>query len=177
MFDTALDLILHFEGGYVNDPDDPGGATNFGVIQRTYDAYRKSHGLPPQSVKLIKHDEVANIYKQNYWVDGSCDKLELIDPYVALVHFDGCVNTGIGQAARILQRTIGVVPDGILGPKTLAALTVKVQENKHGFRMAHLAARLDFYIDLVVSRSIFVKFLPSWARRIQKLMERSANYE
>lgn len=177
MFESALDLVLGFEGGFANDPRDPGGATNQGITQATYNDYRRHVNLPEQSVRNITHEEVVTIYKNNYWHDGACDKIDLIDPFIAMVHFDGCVNSGIGQQARILQRCLGVVPDGILGERSLGALATVVSTDKHNFRVRYLAARLDFYLDLVLSRSVLRVFLPSWCRRIQKLMEKISLYD
>jgi lysozyme family protein len=177
MFEQALDLVLGFEGGYSNNPADPGGATNLGITQNTYDDYRRHAGLSQQSVHSISHTEVLAIYRSNYWNDGQCDKIDLIDPFIALVHFDGCVNSGIGQQGRILQRTLGVTADGIVGPESLAELKFVISKDKHNFRVRYLAARLDFYLDLVLARSVLRVFLPSWCRRIQKLMEKLPNYD
>lgn len=177
MFEQALDLVLGFEGGFANDPNDPGGATNYGITQHTYDDYRRNAGLSQQSVRGITHQEVTLIYKSNYWIDGGCDKLDLIDPFLALVHFDGCVNSGIGQQARILQRCAGVIADGALGPISLSAIKAIVQKDRHNFRVRYLAARLDFYLDLVLARSVLRIYLPSWCRRIQKLMEKISSYD
>ena len=66
-FERLTDWVLAHEGGYVNHPDDPGGATNYGVIQRTYDAYRRRKRLSPQSVRAITMDEVRDIYRDQYW--------------------------------------------------------------------------------------------------------------
>lgn len=177
MFEQALTSVLGFEGGYSNDPHDPGGATNFGITQNVYDGYRSSHSLPKQSVREISNSEVSAIYRQNYWIEGGCDQIDLVDPFLALVHFDDCVNTGIGQAARILQRCVGAYPDGSIGPKSVAQIKDRVSKNRQAVRVSYLAARMDFYLDLVLSRSVLRVFLPSWMRRIQKLMELMATYD
>lgn len=174
MFTEALDLILAFEGGYVNDPADPGGATNYGVIQKTYDAYRDSIHSERQSVKAITQEEVAFIYKRDYWDATRCNEIAAIDSVIALAYFDCCVNNGSGAAGRVLQRCCGVIADGIVGPKTLVALQTKIEANRSGFQMAFFAARLDLYLDIVMHRSLLLKFLPSWGRRLQKLMEKAS---
>ena len=66
-FPEALTLVLRHEGGYVNHPDDPGGATNKGVTQGTYNAFRRSRGLPTRSVRELTGDELKTVYRQNYW--------------------------------------------------------------------------------------------------------------
>lgn len=87
-FENALTFELKEEGGYVDNPHDPGGATNFGVTQRTYDVWRTRQGLPLQSVQLITQDEVAAIYKEMYWDANNLEpmpevwQLFLLDSYV-----------------------------------------------------------------------------------------------
>src|SRR5688500_17096341 len=87
----ALNHVLKYEAGYCNHPADPGGATNFGVIQRTYSGYRKRKGLKPRSVKLIEPSEVAEIYRNDYAMKVRFDDLP---PGVDFVVFDGAVNSG-----------------------------------------------------------------------------------
>lgn len=116
-FRRALDLVLQSEGGYVDDPADRGGATNLGVTQATYDAWRARHGWRLQSVALIKYDEAAAIYWRDYWTPACCDRI----PWpLSLIHFDAAVNTGVGEAARLLQRALGIPIDGMIGQLTLS---------------------------------------------------------
>ena len=166
-FREALRLILRFEGGYVNDPQDPGGETNKGITKKVYDDYRTSKGLPLRSVKDLTDEEDADIYRTQYWLAGKCDKLP---PNTALVHFDTCVNSGIGQSSKILQRTVGVKDDGIIGPGTLSAVASKV--NKEGDKpvaKTFLTGRRDFYNKLVVSKPPLQKFLKGWLNRVNTL--------
>lgn len=114
-FEAALELVLELEGGYSNHPADTGGATNYGITDATYDAWLGRDG----DVRDITHGEVRSIYRRFYWEPGRC---EALPPAVRLVHFDGCVNHGVGLAARMLQRAAGVQDDGIIGPVTLAAV-------------------------------------------------------
>lgn len=118
-FHRCLPLILAHEGGYVNHPADPGGATNKGVTQRVYDAWRRSVGRVPRSVKSIEASEVSDIYHDGYWFAAKCDKLPAGVDYMV---FDCAVNQGVGRAARLLQQALGVEADGKIGPKTLAAV-------------------------------------------------------
>lgn len=118
-FDKCLKAVLAYEGGYSNHPKDPGGPTNFGIIQRVYDPYRKSLGKPIQSVKKITAQEVRAIYKKNYWDVVRGDDLPA---GVDLCVFDGAVNSGPSQSVKWLQRALSTkAVDGNLGPATLGA--------------------------------------------------------
>lgn len=118
-FDRALSLVLKHEGGYVNDPRDNGGATNKGVTQYTYDAYRRSLKLSARTVRAITDGEVAAIYRLRYWNAVRGDELP---PGLDYCIFDFGVNSGPRRAIEFLQRACGVDDDGVIGPKTLAAV-------------------------------------------------------
>ncbi|WP_281928486.1 glycoside hydrolase family 108 protein [Roseibium album] len=125
-FRTCLAWVLVHEGGYVNHPKDPGGATNRGVIQRTYNAYRKRMGLPRQSVKKITQAEVEAIYREQYWNAVQGDQLPAGVDYAV---FDYGVNSGPRRSAKDLQRVVGASPDGWIGQETLSkALEMPAQE-------------------------------------------------
>lgn len=96
-FRAALAFVLSWEGGYVDHPDDPGGATNQGITQATYDAWRASQGLAERSVKALTEDERDTIYWGRYWQGAGC---ELLDAPEALVAFDAAVHSGVGMALR-----------------------------------------------------------------------------
>ena len=116
-FEICLPRILKHEGGYVNHPRDPGGATNKGVIQRTYDAYNRQQGRKLKPVKNITDAEVAAIYEQNYWRPTGKNLPAGID-YCA---FDGGVNSGSSRGVKWVQSALGVAADGKVGSKTIAA--------------------------------------------------------
>lgn len=118
-FEAALCETLKWEGGWSNDPHDPGGPTMCGVIQRVYDAWRDSRGLPRQSVRSIENAEIKAIYQQNYWRLVRGDDLP---PGIALAVFDYGVNSGPSRAVKALQRELDVTPDGHIGAMTLAAV-------------------------------------------------------
>lgn len=117
-FDDALKEVLKHEGGYVNHPKDPGGATNKGITQKTYDAWRKKQKLPTRSVREIERDEVEEIYRHQYWDKVRGDDLPSGVDYAV---FDFAVNSGPARAAKCLQGILGVEVDGKIGPQTLAA--------------------------------------------------------
>lgn len=105
-FERALEWLLPIEGGYVNHPSDTGGATNMGVTQAVYDAWRASRGLEPVSVKHLTRNEAAAIYKERYWdrVDGDSR------PYAeALAIFDFAVHSGVTRALDYWQRYPDVI--------------------------------------------------------------------
>lgn len=100
-FPKALAFTLLWEGGKSNDPRDPGGRTAYGVIQRTYDAWRSLHGLPKRSVYLITDSEVR-LYYAELWGRLGCNKLP---PGVALMAFDIGTNMGSGRVQPWLAST------------------------------------------------------------------------
>lgn len=117
--EQSLRYVLASEGGYVNNPRDSGGATNAGITQRVYDAYRQRKGVKSQSVRAITPDEVAKIYKRQYWDAVKADDLPSGLDYAV---FDFAVNSGPKRAAIELQRALGVKADGVIGNVTLAAI-------------------------------------------------------
>lgn len=115
----CLAETLNWEGGYSDDPYDPGGKTMHGIIQSEYDRYRRSKGLPTRWVKLIEKQEELEIYKAGYWDKVNADDLPV---GVDLVMFDYAVNSGPGRAIMTAQAALGLPVDGVLGPKTMQAL-------------------------------------------------------
>lgn len=117
-FAECLAETLKWEGGWSNHPQDPGGATMKGIVQRVYDPWREKHGKPRQSVRLISDDEVQAIYRQNYWNIVQGDELP---PGIDLAVFDFGVNSGPARGIRYLQTVLGVTADGHMGPVTIKA--------------------------------------------------------
>jgi len=100
LFKKALSFVLKWEGGYVNNPNDKGGATNKGITQYTYSAYLKSKGKPVKDVRNITNDEVEDIYYSRYWLAAGCDKMSKI---FAVICFDTAVNMGVGRVQEFLR--------------------------------------------------------------------------
>ncbi|MFG1276626.1 glycosyl hydrolase 108 family protein [Xanthobacter autotrophicus] len=117
-FAPALNAVLRHEGGYSNHPDDPGGPTMRGVIQRVYDGYRRGKGLVVRPVREIEERELQEIYRRQYWDAIRADELPEGIDYVV---FDGAVNSGPAQSVKWLQRALGLPADGEMGAVTLAA--------------------------------------------------------
>lgn len=152
-FDEAFDRLIGHEGGYVNDPRDPGGETKFGISKRAY---------PDVNIVSLTLDDARAIYKRDYWDRARCD--ELPDP-VRFQIFDTAVNSGIGQSIRFLQRSVGVADDGQVGPLTMAAIKRLDPEV--------IAARFNGQrLDFMTKLSTWDAFGRGWARRVAKnLME------
>lgn len=152
-FDQCFDKLLGHEGGYVNDPRDPGGETKFGISKRAY---------PDIDIAALTVEQAKAIYKRDYWDRARCDELP---PVVAFHVFDTAVNSGIGQAIRFLQRAVGVADDGVAGPLTINAVRRLDVES--------LAARFNGQrLDFMTKLSTWDVYGKGWARRIAKnLME------
>lgn len=158
----GLSLVLAHEGGYVNHPRDPGGATNQGVTQRVYDAYRTLKGRPRQSVRNMVADEVADIYTRQYWNLVRGDDLPAGLDYAV---FDFAVNSGPARAIRYLQSVVGLVGDdidGLIGMGTLAAVNKAVEKDEEAVITALCDKRLAFVRGL----DTFDVFGKGWTRRI-----------
>jgi lysozyme family protein len=118
-FKESLRLVLVHEGGKVDDPRDPGGRTNKGVTQKTFNAWLRSKGKKARDVFTMTDEECAAIYKQRFWDVINGDNLP---PGVDYVVFDGAVNSGPAQSVKWLQRALGVTADGQLGVMTMDKL-------------------------------------------------------
>lgn len=117
-FEACLPIILASEGGFVDDPQDPGGATNLGITLAELSAWR-GRVCTIADVEALTVADVAPIYQADYWNVTHCSQWPA---GVDLCVFDCAVNEGPGQAVRTLQRAAGVVADGEVGPATLAAV-------------------------------------------------------
>lgn len=121
-FDKALDHVMKWEGGYVDHPDDPGGATNFGI------SLRFLQGIMPaadeNTIRDLREQDAADLYLEHFWLPAY-DRLH--DARVATILFSTGVNMGVARAVRIAQQTANnlgfkLKVDGVFGPKTLSAL-------------------------------------------------------
>lgn len=124
-FPQAVALVLKEEGGYVDDPKDPGGRTNLGVTQAAWEAYRGTPSSEAQMRALTPND-VIPFYRVRYWDACKCDDLPDGLDYAV---FDYAVNSGVSRACKCLQEILGVPQDGKIGPQTLAAVSTRAVEN------------------------------------------------
>ena len=153
-FDHCMEMLLHHEGGYSAHPKDPGGRTNLGVTQRVYEAWI-GREVTEQEMKDLTVEDVAPIYRANYWDAVWGDHLPSgVDWSV----FDWAVNSGPARANKALQRIVGSVSDGVVGPKTMQAVMdmdpVKIVDMMY-------EERQRFYQGL----STFDTFGRGWTRR------------
>ena len=166
VFDVALKHVLAMEGGWSNDPLDPGGATNFGI---TIGDYARNKGVAlngstsgelEAELRIISPETVARIYHDKYWLAARCD---LLPGAPALMHFDAAVNHGVGRAARMLQEAAGVAVDGAIGPVTIAAVR---GANPLALNARYADIRRAAYRRL----SIFPRFGRGWLRRVDQTL-------
>ncbi len=158
-FSRCIEPILEAEGGFVDHPEDPGGATNMGITFNTLKAWRHPDSISVDDVRNLTKDEAKQIYRANYWNALSCDDLP---DGVDLVAFDFCVNAGPGRSAKTLQRVVGVKDDGVVGPITLAA--VAAVDPEHIIRRFS-ELRTEFYQGLPT----FATFGKGWLRRVRNV--------
>lgn len=158
-FEQALKFTLKWEGGYVNDATDPGGATAFGITQRTYDAYRVKQRQPLQPVAIISSFEIRAIYYAEYWLAGRCQSM--LAP-LNTVFFDTCVNFGVHGATKFLQTGLNVVADGSFGPITAKKLSESIPL---AVAWSICSQRISFRKARVKKHPQYEKFLQGWLNR------------
>lgn len=143
-YDRALKLVLAHEGGYVDHPSDPGGATNLGVTIGTLSAWL-GRAATKAEVRALTAAKVAPIYRTRYWDVVCGDDLPAGLDYAV---FDFAVNSGPARAAIALQRLVGVADDGRIGPITLKAVATRDAKALSG--------------QLCDSRLVFLRGLSTW---------------
>lgn len=157
-FDSSFAHVMQSEGGYVNDPKDPGGETNLGVTKAAWAAYL-GRPIADGEMKALTKDVVKPFYKKMYWDKERCDDLPKGLDYLA---FDFAVNAGTGQAAKFIQRAVGAVDDGSIGPGTLALVE---KADPHELIAKFTKEKEDFYKDLAARKPDLSKFLNGWLVR------------
>ena len=157
-FDKCLEMLLHHEGGYVWHEEDPGGETNLGVTKKVYQEWGGT-----KDMKDLTVEDVAPIYKKEYWDRCKCDDLE---SGVDWAVFDWAVNSGTGRAAKAIQKICGAAQDGAIGPKTLALIGT---QNTQYVIEEFGKIRQDFYESL----KTFDTFGKGWTRRNKETTEKA----
>lgn len=148
-FDDAFTQLIGNEGGYVDDPADPGGATKYGISQRAY---------PGEDIANMTLDRAKAIYLRDYWGPAGCDA---VPDALKFDLFDMAVNQGVGSAIKCLQHAVGETEDGVLGPLTLQAAQ-SAPPMRLLFRFD--AARLVHYAELDDAR--WLRFGRGLVRRV-----------
>lgn len=129
-FDKAIGRVLGHEGGYVNNPADPGGETQWGISKRSY---------PLLDIKTLTRERAVELYHRDFWARAGLDAMPFA---IASQMLDFAVNSGIATATRALQRAVGVADDGIVGPHTREAIAAM---QPHDLVMRFLAERFIFW--------------------------------
>ena len=159
-FEQCLALVLKHEGGYVNNPKDPGGMTNLGVTKKVWEEWVK-HPVDEAAMRALGPADVGPLYKDRYWNRVRGDDLPSGVDYAV---FDLAVNSGVGRASKILQAALGLPADGIVGPKTIEA--------------AQAANARELATNICERRQDFLQSLPTfdtfgrgWTRRVSEVEE------
>lgn len=152
-FDEAFKTLIGHEGGYVDHPADPGGATNFGISKRSY---------PGEDIRGMTLERAKAIYLRDYWQMAGCD---YVPDKLRFSLFDMAVNSGVKQSIMTLQRAVGADADGVLGPKTMMLLS--------NMPPAQFIARFNGYrLQFMSALPTWPAFGRGWANRIaQNLMQ------
>jgi lysozyme family protein len=117
-FRDCLELVLKHEGNFVNHPKDPGGMTNLGVTKKVWEDWI-GHEVDEKAMRALTPAIVAPMYEMKYWRTSYCEKLPR---GLDLLVFSMAVNAGSGRSVKLLQEAIGVVADGVIGPRTMARI-------------------------------------------------------
>jgi lysozyme family protein len=147
-FDLAISVVLAHENGYINDPNDPGKETKYGISKRSY---------PNLDIKNLTVNEAKSIYKRDYWQYD-----EIKSQSIATKIFDIAVNIGTSEIIKIVQEILGIVQDGVLGPETMDAI--------NGTDSIHLLSEIRayvavYYAQIVVHNPSQEVYLLGWMRR------------
>lgn len=146
--------------GYVNDPLDRGGETKYGVAK---------NANMDLDITRLNWAQAKKVYYDRYWINGSCDKLP---GRIAVLHFDGAVNHGVGRANRFLQRSLNVVDDGVIGPRTIRAAHAA---DAIAICQSICDQRDAFYRQIVARNPSQGRFLGGWLRRINEMRDFTCN--
>ena len=151
-FEEIIEQVLEHEGGYVNDPHDAGGETNFGIAKRWY---------PNVDIKNLTKEQAKKIYHQDYWRPAKCDE---VPPKLRHIYFDMCVNFGRRGAVKVLQQAANSITrnkidvDGGIGPATLNAIKNLSVDRVRAYRVLRFA-------DIVNRKPEQERFWFGWFRR------------
>lgn len=148
-FNQAVLNTLTWEGGFVDDPSDPGGATNFGITQAD---------MPGRDIRSLTEQDAIAYYSEHYWKPLYS---QITSQPVASKIFDAGVNDGVGTAVRILQDALGMPVDGVFGPNTLSETNQRGDALLTDFKVK----LIEHYQNIVKNNPAEIKFLAGWLRR------------
>ena len=169
-FTQAFQLVVAHEGGYVNDPDDPGGETYKGVARKinskwegwtTVDMLRRQAGFPANLDKDVALQEaVTDFYRVVFWDKMKGDQID--DQTVANSIFDFAVNAGLSTSVSLAQMVVNVGADGVIGSQSLTAINSYDPDH---FLASFTVAKIARYISIVKKRPTSRKYLYGWVCR------------
>lgn len=160
-FPEALSIVLKWEGGFSNDPQDPGGITNLGITKEEYERI-SGRDVTETEMRALTIEQVTPIYLKYYWTPAYCDHT----PEIAkLIVFDCAVNQGVTCATKIMQDALGMSVDGLIGPHTRLALT---ECDPQAFKSAFAVKRAERYWDTANKE----RFGLGWFKRLVDVASR-----
>lgn len=163
-WDACFDMVIKSEGGFVNNPKDPGGMTNLGVTRSAWEAYLK-RTVTEAEMRALTPATVKPFYKNLYWDRIKGDDLPSGVDYAA---YDFAVNSGPSKAAKYLQEIAGVPVDGVIGPKSLEAIqSCKADEVAD--------AICDMRLDFLKKLPTFATFGKGWSRRVAEVKDKATS--
>lgn len=157
VWDNAISIVLGFEGGYVNNVNDSGGETKYGISKKAY---------PNLDIKNLTIEQAKEIYKRDYWERCKC---AFMPDALSIAVLDFAVNSGVKRSIRYLQRTLGVTIDGVIGNQTIAAC------NRVPTRQV-LEKFIDYRLEFLHGLKDWKHFGNGWGRRVQILKETCERY-
>ena len=163
-------FILSKEGGYVNDKDDSGGPTNFGITLATWRkvGYDKNDDgvINKEDIKLLTEDDFHRVFKKNYW--DACKADQIKDQSVANLLVDFAYNSGVARVSKFIQKIVGVTADGIIGNKTINAINNYPRGQRQLFATLK-QRRINYLNGIVVANPIQKKFYNGWMNRVNAI--------
>lgn len=161
-WDRCFDMVIAHEGGYIDHPSDPGGATNLGCTKAVWEQY-VGHEVAKDDIKALTKEDVKPLYKKRYWDAIHGDALPSGLDYCI---FDCAINSGTGRAAKFIQQIVGVPADGAIGNNTISAIS---QINPVTLINEFSDKRQAFLEGL----QTFSTFGKGWTRRVQEVRNKA----
>lgn len=154
-FEQAVSIVMKIEGGYVDDKNDPGGATKWGISQRSF---------PMVDIKNMTDEQARSLYFNHYWLLGKCS---MLPERIRLIFFDMCVLNGVYAATKTLQKALNgagyrVEIDGIIGNKTLSVASYLDPVRLRSYRILRIA-------NIVLKRPTMEKYWYGWYKRASEV--------
>jgi len=161
-WDKCFDLVIVNEGGYVDNSQDLGGATNWGCTKAVWEQY-VGHEVTKDDIKNLTKENVKPLYKRNYWDAIHGDALPSGLDYCI---FDCAINSGVGRAAKFIQEIVGVFADGAIGNNTVTA----INQMNTVTMINEFSDKRQQFLELLKTFPVFGK---GWTKRVQEVRNKS----